>query len=78
MPPVPFSAANETRIPSTDAWLSDIPDIVTLPPICNNPELKENVVIDGAVTANVLVKFFAAGRESVVSALNVNATAPTT
>lgn len=78
MPPDPFNAANETSIPSTEAWLSAIPDIVTFPPTCNNPELNENVVIEGAVMANVLVKFFAAGKERVVSTLNVNDTAPTT
>lgn len=78
MPFVPSKAANETRIPLTEAWLSDIPDIVTFPPTCNNPELKEKVVIDGAVIANVLVNFFAAAKESVVSTLNVNDTAPRT
>ena len=73
---MPFNAAKDTKIPSTDAWLSFIPVIVKFPPILNNPEFIENVTRLAAVIAQVLPTLNNAGNDNVVNAANDAATAP--
>ena len=67
VPPVPSRAANETKIPSTLAWLKAAPVIVTFPRRAFNVEPNENVTKDTVVIANAPPILTMDGRLKVVS-----------
>jgi hypothetical protein len=76
VPPVPSRAARETRMPSTLAWSSFIPVIVTLPPTDFNVDPNENVTKFAAVIVIVDPNVTIAGRLNVVKLANDGENAP--